>query len=164
MAAIIAVDEIRKFYNENKTALMDEYRLVADEEDAGVEVYITQEDGVPYFVVEVDGNNEYEAKASSESEIETVYAQLLNLYVTEDNADEVFDEDDIDRIQEIHDATIEYLSVLLECEPDECFDDDCIEEIASAFEEFLYDAYGFSIRHPTVDGDTVIQYPFSGEV
>lgn len=83
MAAIVPVGEIRKFFNENRSDLVEEYRLVAEEPDAGVEVYITDEHGVPYFVVEVDGADEYEAKASSETEIEGVYSQLLNLYVCE---------------------------------------------------------------------------------
>lgn len=164
MATVISVGEIRKFYNENRSALAEEYRMVAEEPDAGVEVYITDDGGVPYFVVEVDGTNEYEAKASSETEIEKVYSQLLNLYICETDENEVLDADDIERMQEIRNATIEYLSILLECEPEECFDDDCIEEITSAFEEYLYDAYGFSIRHPIVDGNKVIQYPYSEEV
>lgn len=164
MAAIVSVGEIRKFYNENRFALQSEYRLVADEAEVGAEVYITEEEGLPYFTVEVDGIVEYESKASSEAEIEKVYSQLLNLYICETDSDEVLDAEDLDRLGEIHSATIDYLSVLLECEPDECFDDDCIEEIASAFEEYLYDAYGFSIRHPIVDGDKVIQYPYSEEV
>lgn len=164
MAAIVSVGEIRKFYNENRFALQSEYRLVADEAEVGAEVYITEEESLPYFTVEVDGVVEYEAKASSEAEIEKVYSQLLNLYICETDSDEVLDAEDLDRLGEIHSATIDYLSVLLECEPGECFDDDCIEEIASAFEEYLYDAYGFSIRHPIVDGDKVIQYPYSEEV
>lgn len=47
MAAIVSVDEIRKFFNENRSDLVKEYRLVAEEPDAGVEVYITDEGGVP---------------------------------------------------------------------------------------------------------------------
>lgn len=164
MAAIVPVGEIRKFFNENRSALMEEYRLVAEEKGIGVEVYITDEGGFPYFVVEVDGANEYEAKASSETEIERVYSQLLNLYVCETEEDGLLDDEDINRIAEIHSATEEYLSILLEFEPSEYFDDDCIEEIASAFEEYLYDTYGLSIRHPIVDGDKVIQYPYSEEV
>lgn len=164
MAAIVSVDEIRKFYNENRFALQSEYRLVADEAEVGAEVYITEEEGLPYFTVEVDGVVEYEAKASSEAEIERVYSQLLNLYICEAESDEILDAEDLDRLGEIHSATIDYLSVLLECEPDECFDDDCIEEVASAFEEYLYYTYGFSIRHPIVDGNKVVQYPYSEEV
>lgn len=161
MATVVPVGEIRKFYNENRSNLVEEYCLVAEEQETSVEIYITDEGGFPYFVVEVDGANEYEAKASSETEIEKVYSQLLNLYVCETDDDEILDTDDIDRLGEIHCATIEYLSVLLECELEECFDDVCIEEIASAFEEYLYDAYGFSIRHPIVDDGRVVQYPYS---
>lgn len=163
MSAVIPVGEIRKFYNENRIALESEYSLVAEEKDAGVEIYITDESGLPYFVVEVDGKSEYEAKANTEAEIEKVYAMLLNLYVSEVDGEECFSEEDIDRIDEIRSATIDYLSVLLGFEPEEFFDDDCIEEIASAFEEYLFDAYGFSVYHPIVDGNTVIQYPFSSE-
>ena len=68
MAVIVSVGEIRKFYNENRFALQSEYRLVADEAEVGAEVYITEEEGLPYFTVEVDGVVEYEAKASSEAE------------------------------------------------------------------------------------------------
>lgn len=164
MAAIIPVGEIRKFFYENRFYLKDEYSLVATEEDAGVEVYITEENGVPYFLVEVDGKVEYEAYAPSETEIEKVYSNIISLYVDEFGEDEVLSDEDMERLSEIHSATKEYLGILLECETSDCFEDDCIEEIASAFEEYLFDAYGFSIHHPIVDGDEVIQYPYSEEV
>ena len=155
MAVMVSVSEIREFYIKNQLALRDEYRLVADEEDTGVALYITEEDGLPYFLVEVDGDNEYEARASSETEIEKVYSQLLNFYICETDDDEVLSTEDFDRLEEIYDATIEYLSVLLEREPDEYFDDNCLEEIALAFEGYLYDAYRLSVRHPN---------PYRGEV
>lgn len=163
MAVIVSSGDIRKFYDENRFALKDEYRLVAEDDDVGVEVYITEENGHPYFTVEVDGTVEYEAQASSETEIETVYAQLLNLYISEDG-EEDFSEEDLERISEINSATYDYLSVLLECEPESCFDDDCIDEIVSSVEELLCDVYGLSVRHPTADGNRVIQYPYSEEV
>jgi len=162
LAVIVSVDEIKSFFNTNKISLRDEYRLVAEEEEDGIDVYITSENERPYFTVELEGTVEYEAAASSESEIEAVYAQLLNLFISEEATE--LDDDDLERLADIHNATIDYLSTLVEGDPGEFFDDDCIEEIASAFEEYLYDAYGLSIRHPIVDGGKVIQYPNSEEV
>lgn len=162
MAAIISVEEIRKFYNENRLSLQKEYRLVANQEEAGIEIYLTEENGFPYFTVEMEGGVEYEASASSELEIEKVYAQLLNLYICEDEED--FGVDDLERIDEINTATYDYLSTLLECDPENCLDESCIEEIASLVEEILYNVYGLSVRHPTEDGERIIQYPYSEEV
>lgn len=164
MAALIPVGEIRKFFGENKSGLQDEYRLVAEEKSIGVEIYITEDEGLPYFLVEVDGKVKCEAKASFDSQIEEIYSLLLEHYLCEEESDEVLSSKDLDRLEEIRFATIDYLSILLECNPEECFDDDCIEEIASAFEEYLYDAYGFSVRHPIADGNKIIQFPYSEEV
>ncbi len=162
MAVIVSVDEIKSYFNTNKINLRDEYRLVAEEEEDGIEVYITSEDDLPYFTVELDGTVEYEVKASSEAEIKTIYSQLLNLFIF--GYETGLEEDDLERLTEIRNATIDYLSVLVEGDPEDYFDDNCIEEIASAFEEYLYDAYGLSTRHPIVDGGKIIQYPNSEEV
>lgn len=162
MAAIIPVEEIRKFYNENRLSLQKEYRLVANQDDAGIEIYLTEENACPCFIVEMDGSIEYEASASSDLEIEKVYTQLLNLYICEEESD--FSVDDLERIDEINFATCDYLSTLLECDPENCLDENDIEEISSLVEEILYNEYGLSVRHPTVDGERVIQYPYSEEV
>lgn len=81
MAVTIPVCEIKGFFNENKPYLMDKYHLVAEESDECVGVYITEEKGFPCFVVEVDGAIVCKSKVNSESEIERVYAQILNLYI-----------------------------------------------------------------------------------
>lgn len=164
MSVIISTGEIRSFFNENKSTLKNEYCLVAEREDTGVEVYITEECGLPCFTVEVNGCVENEVRVTYETQIENDYFMVLNLYIYDDNDDEFLDAIDIERLEEIHSATLDYLSVLLECEPDGFFDDDCTEEIASAFEEYLYNTYGISVRHPIVDGNRVIQYPFSDEI
>lgn len=164
MAVIVSVEEIRGFFNMNKSSLRDEYRLVAEEEEDGIEVYITSENDLPYFTVELEGVVEYEADVSSEAEIETVYSQLLNLFICGYGSEPELDSECASRVVEIYDATVKYLSILLEVDPGEYFDDDCIEEIASAFEEYLYDAYGLSARHPIVDGGKIILYPNSEEV
>lgn len=164
MAVIVSVEEIRGFFNMNKSSLRDEYRLVAEEEEDGIEVYITSENELPYFTVELEGVVEYEAEASSEAEIETVYSQLLNLFICGYESDPEKEADCAARVAEIYDATIEYLSILLEGNPRDYLEDDCVEEIASVFEEFLYDSYGLSVRHPIVDGGKIIQYPNSEEV
>lgn len=164
MAVIVSVDEIWKFYEENRSHLREEYRLVAEDEESGVELYITEENGAPYFTVEIDSVVEYALAASSDDEIESIYRKLLTLYICEDDGEVHLSSEDAERVDEIQSATIEYLSVLLEANPFDYFDEGCIDEITSAFEEYLHDAYGYAVRHPFVDGDEVIQSPYSEEV
>ena len=157
MALLVPTSEIRKFFVENKDRLSDEFMLVGTNESDGAEIYLTEENGLPNFSVEYDSETEYSETADSLDEIEAVYEEFVSSYICK----EVMDDEDTERVNNIFQYTTDYLSAMMECDPDDFFDniDVAVEEIALAFENFLYNEYGFSVRHPYDAGNGIVEYP-----
>lgn len=165
--SIVPVYDIWDFFIEHFDELGKKFLLVASFPEDGLNIYITEENGLPYFSVDLDGKTEHEVSTTSRAGAENTYRNLLNLFLEEsdpEEVDEVLSNEQLDRVEEILCAVEDLLTVLLECHPDEVgIEDGDLDDIASSIEELLFDEYKCSIRHPTeVDGE-VVEYPF-GEV
>lgn len=141
--------------------LVDSYHLIASNEENGVEIYLTDEKGFPYFSVEVDGEVVYGAETVSSLDAENTYLELLNTYVySDEDASAEMDEDDI-RVKEITCAVEEMLTTLIEDDPYSAgMAPQEVDDLVSVIEEYLYDNCGISIRHPTEIDGAIVQYPF----
>lgn len=167
----ITVDELWEYFAEQRANLAENYHRIATNEVDGVELYLTEERGFPYFVVEVDGKKVFETGTISALDAERTYDELLSKYIlpdtpvdddeyaVEDGMDDP-DEDDV-RVDDIECATEDFLRVLLEQHPEDCgLDDQDIDEIVSLVEQHLFDNFGISIYHPVVIDGVTVRYPF----
>jgi len=168
----ITVDELWEYFAEHRASLLSNYHRIASNVEDGIEIYLTEEHGFPFFVVECDGERVFETQTISALDAETTYEDLLTKYilpeVPTESADEYQIEDDQDctdqdedRVDEIECAAEDFLLVLLEQHPEDCgLDSTDIDEIVSMVEQHLFDRFGISVYHPVdVDGCT-IRYPF----
>lgn len=161
MAKNYTVDELWDYFCDNRRELADNLHLIANDEEQGVEIYITEEKGFPAFSVEVDGEEVYTVNSCSYIDAEKIYDTLLTTYIYPNSDYENIVDDDDERVREITGAVEDMLSTLLEADPCEAgISPQEIDEITSMIEEHLCDEYGFSIRHPTNVNGTVVQYPF----
>ena len=180
MSIYVHVPELWDFFFQNRQTLADNYMLMADSPEELVEVYLTEEHGFPYFTIEINGVCEFKAGTVSREDAEGTYREILDLLTpiaetcnssdNEDGGDEIFDDNDLSRLDEIDEAANEFLTQLLEYSPEElCMDQDDIDLFVSMVEEYLFETHGFQVRHPTIveigDGNDpiVIQYPFRTE-
>lgn len=157
----ITVDELWEYFLEHKKALANEYQLIASDEDEGVEIYIAEDRGFPCFSVEVDGKEVYNVKTYSYLDAEKTYDDLLSTYIYPDDDEEDYVSDDEERVNEIIGSVEDMLTVMLDQDPAKAgISSQHIEEIASIVEEYLYENFGFSIRHPIEVDGVMVQYPF----
>lgn len=165
MKVYIPCQEIWSYFMQHKAAfLRDDMHLAAESADGTVTLYITGENGFPDFVVERDGCFEMEKIVTSnrKADVEDVYQMLLDAYSGE-SADGAasLSEEDLDRLDELSEAALEFLSVVVE-------DDDSlgavdVELFLSNMEEYLFETEGISVRHPIVEDGKVIHFPFSDD-
>lgn len=157
----ITVDELWECFSEHRKALANEYQVIASDEDQGVEIYVAEDGGFPCFSVEVDGEEVHNVKTYSYLDAEKTYDNLLSTYIYPDDDEEDYVSGDEERVNEIIGSVEDMLTVMLDEDPAKAgISPQEIDEIASIVEEYLFENFGFSIRHPTnVDG-VMVQYPF----
>lgn len=178
MAIHIHSSDLWDFFCHNREKLSENYLLLAENQAESLEVYLTEEGGFPYFTVEINGEREYEEDSFSREDAERIYQEILGLFLPivsspsekRENSDEFFDEDDLDRLEEINSAADSFLSAMLEISPDEAeLSNSDIDAFISMVEEYLYETHGLQVRHPSLvymgDGNepVIIQYPFGDE-
>lgn len=158
----ITVDELWDYFCDNRRDLKENCHMIASDEEEGIEIYVTEERGFPCFSVEVDGEEVYYAETCSYIDAERTYRNILSTYICpEEDFNNIDDSDDDERIREITGAVEDLVVVLIGEDPSSAgISGQEIDEIASIVEQYLSDQCGFSVRHPTLVGGEVVQYPF----
>lgn len=161
------------FFKENRQSLLDNYMLIAEEQESLIEVYLTEERGFPYLRVEVDGQCEYERDTVSKLDAEEEYKEILSIFFGFEDAEDgdgVFSYDDIMRLNEVHEAAYEFMAVLTgEPSAESMISEDDIDDIVGALVEYLAEQHGIQVRYPTIIEDdesglpVVVQYPYGME-
>lgn len=177
---VIPLEEIWSFFNEYKDKMKDNFMQVIEIPDENIEVYMTEEYSLPYYIVEVDGVREFEARSYGEASAEEVYRGILTFYgiddepesessETEDDEpdDSDFSDDDYDRIEEIEDAAKAFVEILLGLKLEECGISLCeLSDLITEVERKIAEDFGYSVCHPTILEDIqtgekkVVQFPF----
>lgn len=173
MIVHVQPEELWDFFNKNKQSLSDNYMLIAEEQESLVEVYLTEEKGLPYLRVEVDGRSEYERDSVSRLDAEEEYKKILSVLFCPDVAEDgdgVFSLDDIMRLNEVWGAAYKFMAVLTgEPSTESMISKDDIDDIVCDLVEYLAAQHGIQVRYPTIveDDDSglpmVVQYPYSME-
>lgn len=162
----VSPDEIWEFFQVNKDRLSNEMYLIAEDDLDCIEVYVAAEKGLPYFTVEVDGDITFKEPTVSELDAVKTYQKILKGIGqsskesrnkgSEDEFDLPFEESDIDiaieRNDEIHMAAYDYLSILLQEDPEAFgFDLDEIETFTLTIEKMLLDNFAILVEHPKMN-------------
>lgn len=173
MTIHISPEELWAFFAENRHSLSENYMLVAEDEDTSIEIYLTEEEYLPFFRVEVDGQCEYEEGSASKFDAEEVYKNIINLFLCPEAAEDgdgVLSCDDIMRLNEVQEAAYEFMAVLTgESSAESLISEDEIDDIIGALLEYLAEQYNIQVRYPTIIDDddsglpVVVQYPYSME-
>lgn len=174
---IVQPEDLWEVFTKNRQLLAKNYMLLAESRE-GFEIYLTEESGMPFFTVECEPDNERVAMSDScgKENAEKNYTELLNLYVLdeedvaskdEETVEDVFEPDDIDRLDELHGAVEDLVEVFLRFSQAEFdLEEEDIDDIGVAIGQYLMDTYGLSVRYPTIEVDddsgldVVIQFPF----
>lgn len=170
-------NQVWEFYNKNATRLADEMVSIAKNDEAGYEIFLTEEESVPMISVYKDDKMVYEEGAVSESDMEKTVRDIYQKYLLpmgaasgngqrrdegkeEEDEEEPSDEemtrmDQEDQIYEREDAIYlgfqDFLQVLAEDDYSiqDTFPDDAeVNEIIDHILEFLAIDHGLRIRRP----------------
>lgn len=178
MSNMISPENVWSFFKENKKELSDKFLLLAEDVEREIEIYITEENGLPYFIADVENTRQYEERSYGEENCVTVYKELLFFYGIEDdggstdatNNNEVsLSEDDEERIEEIRLAMEDVFYSLVGCQAEELgLSSENLMDMADVIESYIYDNFGYPIRHPMILVDdegieSVVQYPLGKE-
>lgn len=174
---IVQPEDLWEVFTKNRQLLAKNYMLLAESRE-GFEIYLTEESGMPFFTVECEPDNERVAMSDScgKENAERNYTELLRLYVLdegndagqeEETGEDIFDPDDLDRLDEIHGAVEDLVEVFLRFSQAEFdLEEEDIDDIGVAIGQYLMDTYGLSVRYPTIEVDegsgldVVVQFPF----
>lgn len=158
MSVSVKPDELWGYFQANKEALKEKYLLVADDPEEDTEIYLTEEEGMPFFLVEIGGNYEAEVASTSKEIAEEYYASLLTLYITEysdtSGDGEIFSKKELDRLDDIQEAAEQFLYVLIGASlSDVGIEEKDIDDIVYLVEEFLCENYRIPVYHPNIVED-----------
>lgn len=172
------------YFQENKDELLSIMHLIAENAEFGIEIYITEKNGVPEFVVKADDDIIYEEGAVSKKDCADTAKRIYDEYLSDDvvnkiiqyyddQDDEIFDgkkfskEDDIEcredeltmavytMLESILDEDLSYLDEIYEIS----------EDLKDFIFEYLYRKWGLNIYRPMIiqfdDGtEEYKEYPY----
>lgn len=179
----ITPTEIWDFFQENKERLGTVMRPIAENPEYGVEIYLTEDSGLPSIIVTADDEQVYEETAVNEHDCEKTAEKIYDTYLTEKaisvlteevEEDELTDleiEDMIsERENELDCAVWEFLETVLQgaycddCCENENFDD-MLDDLKGHFLEYMARKHDLPIYRPMIleydDGtEEMSEYPY----
>ena len=182
---IVEVSDVWQYFNDQKNALKSNLCLLACNKEYGVEIYITETMGAPFFSVTADGYQLAEDSATTEEECVEAVQKLYDKYLTGKFIDdenlpfnELSEEDTScleiedmisERETELDDAVMYLVNIAAE-DDESLFGenyDDIIEDAKEHFLEYLARKHGLKIRRPMMlededeDGEEFFEeYPY----
>lgn len=165
MKIYVEPEEAWEYYIDNTPDLREGLHILAEDEEKGISVGLTVDEyDCPDFLVTVNGEEEYEEYAISESDTRKTLSKIYQEYFpgTEVETDEEEDEDEVNREEEIEDALDIFLSEI----SDDPVTPDEFGEIKEHILAFLAKKIGLRIYRPMVikddkDGkEYEVDYPY----
>lgn len=176
----VAASEVWDYFQKHKAELEKSEHIIAENEEYGVEISITNEEGLPCFMVTADGYQYAEERAISANDCKETVETLYGDYLTEKFVDGADDESRLDqedmiaeRELELDDAFTMLLDTLIEEDLGLFFGaeaDEILEDIKDHTLEYLYRKHGISVRRPMVledeenGEDFFEEYPYDSMV
>lgn len=167
--------DIWSYFQKNRTDIEKEQHAIAENEEYGVVIYLTEEKGFPCIIATADGYQYEEITVTSESECENSADKMYEKYLTSkflleglDNSDDdesteetlsLTEEEKIDEREfELDDIMTFVLDAVLEEDATALLGNDEVEEICEDVKdhllEYLYRKHGISVRRPMYLEDT----------
>lgn len=160
----VAASEVWDYFQKHKAELEKSEHTIAENEEYGVEISITNEEGLPCFMVTADGYQYAEERAISANDCKETVETLYGDYLTEKFVDGADDESRLDQEDMIAERELELddaVSMLLDTVIEEDVAmflgpeaDEICEDIKDHILEYLYRKHGISTRRPMVLEDT----------
>lgn len=176
----VVASEVWDYFQKHKTELEKSEHTIAENEEYGVEISITNEEGLPCFMVTADGYQYAEERAVSAKDcketVETLYEDYLtDKFVDNEEYESRLDQEDeiAERELELDDAFTMLLDTLIEEDLGLFFGmeaDDVLEDLKDHTLEYLYRKHGISVRRPMVledeetGEDFFEEYPYDSMV
>ena len=187
---IIEADDVWSYFQQHKKELEKVSHIIAKNEEYGVEITLTCERNLPYFVVEADGYQYDEECATSKQDCTITVSELYERYLTDnflieaeavemesENDDDILpllDQDDMisERELELDDAIAMLMDTVLDAGdgfPIEMQVDDidaALDDIKEHILEYIARKYDVNIRRPMVledvdsGDDFFTEYPY----
>ena len=153
---IISASDTWGYFQKHKKELKTTEHIIAENEEYGVVITITEEKGIPCFIVTSDDYQYADEVAISESDCTKTVEELYDEYLTGRfimSEDSAFDIEDAisEREAELDDAIINLIDVAMELESTEYLGLECDEICADVKDhilEYLYRKHGISTRRP----------------
>lgn len=183
MAARILIEasDVWGYFINHKKELYDEMKMIADNHEYGIEVYLTISNDLPLIIVTADDEEVYGEPAATYYDCKAVVSDIYNNYLSNEvlnilaNEEEGIDADEeLETEEELIDKRkmelIDVAYIFLETAvPDICDVADDVdtlcENVVDHICEYLYKKYGISIYRPMYledeDGsDYFTKYPY----
>jgi hypothetical protein len=177
---IVEASDAWKYFNEHKNALKTNLCLIASNEEYGVEIYITEVIGTPFFSVTADGYQLTEKEANTEEECTEIVQELYDKYLTGkfiddedlpfDEIEDTLSEEDLisERETELDDAVMFLVNTAVDNEDPVLYSDkydDIVEDVKEHVLEYLSRKHDLTIRRPMFledeDGEEFYdEYPY----
>ena len=142
MSIQIEPEELWGYFTKNKKRLSKVFVIIGESEveDIDVKLLLTNEDGLPYLVIRVNGDDVYEMGVSSEEESQSTAIEVFDKF--EEIENEVSEE--IDAEDQIYLMAQDLMSALLEEYDIDTFTEDEIEMVVAAVVGVLQ-SFGYEI-------------------
>lgn len=162
---IVNASDVWDYFQKHKAEFGENEHVIAENEEFGVEISLTSEDGLPCFIVTADGYQYDEKRAVSAKDcketVEVLYEDFLtDKFIDGDEYEESrLNQEDMmaERELELDDAITMLLDTVIEEDvtlflgPEA---DDVCEDVKDHLLEYLYRKHGISTRRPMVLEDT----------
>lgn len=172
----VEAEDVWKYFQNNKLKLGKTAEAIAENDEFGVVIYLSEERGLPMFEVDADGYQYHEESAVSANDCRETVQMLYDKYLTEKflmDDDEEYEslldiEDQIaERELELDDAVISFLDVVLDEDSSMLGAelDDIVEDVKDHICEYLARKHELPVRRPMIleddDGDEFFEeYPY----
>ena len=181
---IIEADDVWSYFQQHKKELEKVSHIIAKNEEYGVEITLTCERNLPYFVVEADGYQYEEESATSKQDCTITVEELYERYLTDNFLTELermdiveedpdiptlLDQDDMisERELELDDAVSMFMDTVLDYADIDIENiDDVYDDIKEHMLEYISRKHGVRIRRPMIledvdsGEDFYTEYPY----
>ena len=153
---IVSSDDMWNYFQTNKEELKTTEHIVAENDEFGIIISLTEEDGFPCFIVTADEYQHAEEVAISEKDCKETITTLYENYLSKKFITELLGEDSLEdkmyeRELELDDAVISFLDIAIEDDSAAFLGleaDAICEDIKDHLLEYIYRKHGLSCRRP----------------
>lgn len=146
MSIRIKPEELWDYFIKNKKRLSEVFDIIgeSDVEELGVKLLLTNENGLPYLVIRVDGDDVYEMEVSDEEESQSTAIEVFDRFEEIEDETMLAVSEEIDDTDQIYLMAQDLMSALLEEYDIDTFTEDEIEMVVAAVVGVLQ-SFGYEI-------------------